>query len=285
MAHACMAIGDLAGASATWREMAELQPQALVYESLGGLLLEQGQYEEAADAYRRAVALGPKDPEHAHGGLAVALWQQGRFAEARDGARHWLEALPADSPLRARAAGQLEECERLLRREQELPRVLAGTLGPADAAQRLEYARVCLFTGRNAAAARLFAGAFAAGPKAAGDLEAQHRYGAACAAALAAAGRGTDASGLDAKERARLRGQALGWLQADLAAWDRRLADAGAPEGPAVLGRMRHWQRDPDLAGVRGDKALAALPSDERGPWTKLWADVAALIDKAQRSR
>jgi hypothetical protein len=44
---------------------------------------------------------------------------------------------------------------------------------------------------------------------------------------------------------------------------------------------LRHWQRDADLAGLRDDKALAALPGDERDACRKLWADVAALLQKA----
>jgi len=38
---------------------------------------------------------------------------------------------------------------------------------------------------------------------------------------------------------------------------------------------------EPDLASVRDDKALAALPEKERQAWQKLWADVDALRKKA----
>src|SRR6516164_4586354 len=58
----------------------------------------------------------------------------------------------------------------------------------------------------------LYAAAFAADPKLADDLKAGHRYRAACAAALAAAGQGEDAAKLDDKEKVRLRKQALDWL-------------------------------------------------------------------------
>jgi hypothetical protein len=44
---------------------------------------------------------------------------------------------------------------------------------------------------------------------------------------------------------------------------------------------LRHWQSDPDLAGVRDAPALASLPEAERGEWQRLWADVQALLDKA----
>ena len=43
-----------------------------------------------------------------------------------------------------------------------------------------------------------------------------------------------------------------------------------------------HWQEDRDLAGVRDKDALAKLPAEERAAWEKLWADVAALLKKAE---
>jgi hypothetical protein len=45
---------------------------------------------------------------------------------------------------------------------------------------------------------------------------------------------------------------------------------------------LRHWQRDTDLAGLRDPAALANLPDAERTDWQKLWADVAALLRKAE---
>jgi hypothetical protein len=48
---------------------------------------------------------------------------------------------------------------------------------------------------------------------------------------------------------------------------------------------MRQWQSDADLAGVRGGAALAKLPEGERKQWVKLWADVAALRERAAKAR
>jgi hypothetical protein len=56
-------------------------------------------------------------------------------------------------------------------------------------------------------------------PKLAADLKWQRRYNAACAAALAAAGKGEDAAKLDEKECDRWRKQALDWLKAELDAY------------------------------------------------------------------
>src|SRR6185369_16899910 len=106
--------------------------------------------------------------------------------------------------------------------------------------------------------------AFAAEPKLANNLQAGHRYKAACAASLAAAGKGEDAGTLDAKERARLRKQALDWLTADLTAWT-RLFDKNQPQArPVIQQTLLHWQKDTDLAGVRDKAALEKLPPDER---------------------
>jgi hypothetical protein len=45
---------------------------------------------------------------------------------------------------------------------------------------------------------------------------------------------------------------------------------------------MQHWQKDTDLTGIRDKEALAKLLAEERIAWETLWADVAALLKKAQ---
>jgi serine/threonine-protein kinase len=173
---------------------------------------------------------------------------------------------------------------RVLRREAEalilpeLPALLAGRRQPRDNAERLALLGACQFESRHAAAARLYAGAFAADAKLAEDFfAAGHRYIAARHAALAASGQGADAPE-DDKERSRLRGQALGWLRADLALWQKQADSAKAAEREAVRQALRHWQQDADLTVVRDKQALAALPADERARWEKLWAEVMALL-------
>jgi hypothetical protein len=125
------------------------------------------------------------------------------------------------------------------------------------------------------AAARLYADAFAADPKLADGLKTGHRYNAACSAALAAAGK------LDDKDKARLRQQALDWLRADLALRARQLESGQPAAGAEVRQELKHWQKDTDLAGLRDQGALAKLPAEERAACAKLWADVAALVQKA----
>ncbi|MBI1918876.1 MAG: hypothetical protein HYS12_29655, partial [Planctomycetes bacterium] len=111
------------------------------------------------------------------------------------------------------------------------------------------------------------------------NLQAQHRYNAACAAALAAAGKGLDAGKLDDKERTRLRQQALDWLRVDLAAYTRLAEKGDQNTRREIQQRLTHWQEDTDLTAVREAKAL---PEKERAAWQQLWADVAALRKKVE---
>ena len=133
---------------------------------------------------------------------------------------------------------------------------------------------------RFAAAAGFCADAFKADPKLAKDVRTAIRYNAACAAALAGCAQGEDADRLDDKQRARLRRQALDWLREDLSRW----AKNGATLDNSSAG-LRHWQIDPDLAGIRDSDALARLPTEEREQWQRLWSDVDALLHQAGRSQ
>jgi hypothetical protein len=114
------------------------------------------------------------------------------------------------------------------------------------------------------------------------DLNAGHRYNAACSAALAATGQGEDAAKLIDQERTRLRQQALHWLRADLGMWAKRLETGQPADRVAVQQALKHWQQDSDLAGLRDALALAKLPAEEQKACNKLWTDVAALLKKAE---
>ncbi len=104
------------------------------------------------------------------------------------------------------------------------------------------------------------------------------RYKAACAAALA----GAEHEPLDDAAKAKLRGQAPDWLKAELA-WHRQQIDSDKPaDRVAVQGALLAWQKDGDLAGIRGAAALAKLPADEQKAFAQLWADVAMLLRKAE---
>jgi tetratricopeptide (TPR) repeat protein/serine/threonine protein kinase len=273
--------GRLGEAVGHYEQALRLDPRlAQAHVNLGIALRQQGKLAEAVGHYEQALRLDPRLAQ-AHAALGRARLAQGRWAEARDSTRRCLDLLPQGHPLRSVATRQLQRCERMLALEARLPAVLAEKDRPTGA-EWLEFAGLCQVTKRYAAAARLYADAFAAGPKFADDLRAGYRYNTACCAALAAGGQGTDAAKLDDKERTRLRRQVLDCLRADLALWGKQLEGATPPVRAIVQKTLLHWQQDPDLAGVRDASALAKLPEAERVEWQKLWADVAALLKKAE---
>jgi hypothetical protein len=138
------------------------------------------------------------------------------------------------------------------------------------------------YKGTYAASARLYRDAFTSQSRLAADLRTGLRDNAARAAALVGCGQGKDAAGLDDKERAAWRRQALEWLRADLAFWARE-GEKPDPKAWALVGqKMQHWLKDRDLAGVRDPEALAKLPEAERAEWRKLWTKVEALLQRSQ---
>ena len=171
----------------------------------------------------------------------------------------------------------------VLRREAEglllpdLPALLGGTRQPRDRDERLALIGVCQFSNRSHALARHYTDAFAADPPLAEDRAAGHRAHAARAAALVGCGRGEDAAGVSAEERAHWRQQARQWLRADLAAWEKAWENARESRIRARLA-LAGWRGDPDLAGVRDPGALDRLPAEERQEWHTLWQEVEALL-------
>src|SRR5262249_22119899 len=91
-----------------------------------------------------------------------------------------------------------------------------------------------------------------------------------------------DAFKLDDKERARWRAQAIAWLRADYTAYEKQLQRGTRQDWISLHECLKDWQRDADLATIRNEKALAQLSMEERERCRQLWADVAALLDKAR---
>jgi serine/threonine-protein kinase len=210
---------------------------------------------------------------------------QGQFAQAREALRRCLDLLEPNHPQRPGVTGLLGQCQRMIQLDEKLQAILQGTMKPADAAECLALAQLCQQHKQLYVASACFSTeAFAKQPKLADDLQRQHRYNAACAAALAGCGAGKDAGQLGEPVRRSWRQQALDWLRADLAVWGRVLDNANARTRTSVQKVLRHWQTDPDLAGVREPAELARLPAEERQAWQKLWTDVAALLKRSERS-
>ncbi len=155
---------------------------------------------------------------------------------------------------------------------------VAKSAEPANDAERLQCAEAAYERKLYALATRLWAAALANDPKLGDDPQAQHRYHAARAAALVAAGQGKDVPPLDDAAKAKLRGQALDWLKAELIARSKLLDSGPLQDRPAIVQTLLDWQKDSDLAGIRDKTALARLPEEEQKRFAQLWVDVDTLL-------
>jgi serine/threonine-protein kinase len=244
----------------------------------------QKKHAEAEAAFRRATDLKP-DFDLAHHNLGVALLRQARFDESAAALQRGADLLPVGHPRREQARQLQQQCQRYLALDARLPALLRGAEKPADAAERVEFAQLCLLKKLYAAAARFYADAFTADPKLAEAVPNGNRYHAARAAALAGCGQGQDAGGLDDPGRARWRRQALEWLRQDLAWWGKALDSGNTQTGAEVRWRLQYWQTDGDLAGLREAGALGGLPPGERKECVALWDEVAAVLSRARSIR
>ena len=264
-----------------YRAAIQLNPDmANAHAGLGNALLRAGMLDESVKASREAIRLAPGDA-HPHLNLGLALHAQAKYGEALTELKAARDRTGTDSekvfPGIEQLISRLEK-EALL--GNRLEAILRGDDRPGDNPERLTLAQMCADTKRHAAAVRFWAEALAAEPKLGDDRQAQHRYNAACAVALAGSGQGKDDPPPDDARKAKLRSQALGWLKAELAAWTKMLDDGDAQSRAQVVQTLQHWKVDTDLAGVRDAEALAKLPEAERKEWQALWAEVDRLLNK-----
>jgi serine/threonine-protein kinase len=269
--------GKVDEAIACQRKAIELDPKsAKAHYNLGNALKSRGQVDEAIACYKQAIEIDPKYAD-SHCNLGSALASQGHFAES-------LAAYQRGHKLGMKKPGWgypsavwVRQAERMAALEAKLLAFQMGAYQPKGNAERQGLVLVCHAKKFHHAATGLYAQAFAADVKLVADARTGLRYEAACQAALASAGQGEDAAKLDARERARLRKQALDWLRADLTLL--AAGEVGRSEVARILG---FWQKDRRLASIRAKAALENLPADERAAYVKLWADVAALPKKAE---
>jgi Flp pilus assembly protein TadD len=312
---ALSASGDLPGAIAAHREAIRLKPDlARAHSMLGFALSESGDLPGAIAAYREAIRLKPDDVR-AHNNLAWTLLETGDPAGALATIRGALQIAPEHPdasgtlaeilitragfaeavPALEQAAGRLEKSDprtnaeyvadlrglvpkvRLLAEADATLNALADDAGrDRDDLEAVDLAALATDAGRPEVAARLYETAFAVLPSRANG----RRVDAARTAVRAA----SEATTPDAEERGELRRLALGWLQEELAAAKQTTRKSGDPAArAAVVQSLQQWQTDPDLAGVRDEAALAALPADERRQWQALWTDHAALLERAKQ--
>ncbi len=241
----------------------------------------QGKLDEAIAEYRAALRLKPDYPEaHANIGMFSAPGAN-TPRPSPNSARPatWPGRRIPDSP--SRSSAELTATEQQASLAARLPDVLAGKTQARRCGRILGFAQLCYEKKLHGASARLWAEAFRSQPKLADDMQAQHRYNAACAAALAGCGQGKDDPPLDDAARTRWRKQAIDWLKADLAAWS-KILESGPPQArPSIAQTLQHWKADPDLAGLRDPGSLDKLPKDEQDACRTLWKEVDALLARA----
>ena len=213
------------------------------------------------------------------------LQEQGDFATSLASLKKGHELGSRRAPTgRHPPPGWVDETEQLAILDNKLQKFLRDEILPERAGECVALAKLCQkykklykcsavrFTGKLSPLTSAFAD----------DMETRHRYNAACAPpSLAGRGQGKDAAHLKAEEYARLRGQSLAWLRADLAAWRLEFNKNTERASAEIRNGMRYWQQDPDFNGVRGAEALAKLPEAERQEWQALWQEVEELARRA----
>jgi len=268
-------------AMAEYRQAINLDPKlARAYFDLGNALRHKGRLDDAVAEYKKAIDLRP-DHAEPHCNLADIFRLQGQLSASLDFYKRGHALGTKRHDWHYPSAQWVADAERRVQLEAKLADILAGKVTATDQGELPGLLEVCRLQRRHAAAARLYADAFTADPKLGDDLSAFHRYNAACCAALAAAGQGTDADNLDDQEQSRLRQQASAWLRADLEQWSKQREGGNAEDRQVMRDTLVNWQRDTDLAGVRDAAALKNLPAQEQESWRKLWADIAELVKKA----
>jgi tetratricopeptide (TPR) repeat protein len=243
---------------------------------LGQELLESGDADRALVVLRAARNQSPDDPATLWI-LAEALSRKGLFAEALTAARQSL----ANGGVPVWPQPDLEKlityCEAGATLEARLESVLRAESEPRDAGEAVELARLCRLQGKNLGAARIWTWVSETQADRFWDPRNGHGYAAAVAAALAGAGIGSDAAGLESTGKAALRRQALDFLSRDLRRWQAFLDDGTA--APAAIRRtLEAWQRDKDLAPLRDDAGTLLLSGEERRQWADFWSAVDALL-------
>jgi serine/threonine protein kinase/Flp pilus assembly protein TadD len=274
--------GQLDEAIAACRHAIEFNPNhAGSHFNLGIFLDRTGRADLAEAAYRKVIVL---EPDHAEGhcNLGIALWRQGEFGPALISLERGHELGSRRKDWHFPSGEWVRDCRRWVELDRRLPAVLRGEAQPTSAGEWNEYVQLCLEKKCYTAAAGFFAQSLATQPKQANGREPSLRSLAACAAALAAAGKGNDARSLGEHEKARLRKQALDWLKAELADWSDQL-ESGKPDATAVATRaLLACKTDADLASIRDPGELTKLPESERKAYKDLWADVEGLLKRAQ---
>jgi serine/threonine protein kinase/tetratricopeptide (TPR) repeat protein len=271
--------GDLRGAEATYREVIRLQPaQVEAHFKLGSVLLQTNRDLDRSIAELREVIRLQPAHARAYCILGHALRRAGRFQDALSAFERGHVLGRKEPSWTFPSERWVRECKHLVSLDRQLPRFLNGEIQPADVSQITEYVLLCYEKKRYALAARIYRDALVRAPDLARNPAAQHRYNAACMAALAATGQDEEPSVPRAEAQARWRTQALEWLDADLASWTALCKKGSAADLTLIQQTLQHWQCDPDLSSLRDESELAKLPREDQEVCRALWDKVRSLL-------
>ena len=241
---------------AEFRELLRINSDnATAHYNYGIHLKKRGKLKEAISEYAETIRLNPEYAE-AHCNLGDCLQSQGDYAGSLAMYRRGHELGSRQPGWRYPSAQWVANAERMAGLAIRLPALLKGDDRPKEIAERLALAQMCYDTKRYAAAARFWAEALDADPTLGDDRQAVHRYDAACAAALAAAGQGKDEPPPDDSAKARLQVAGPGLAHGRAG----RLGEAdgrGRPEGAA--------RRSPDPPALASRQRSRRCPR-RRGP-------------------
>ncbi len=264
--------GDLDGAMSELREAIRLGlNDADTHNNLGNVLNDKGDFDGAIAEYREAIRREATFAE-AHRNLATALRNRGQLRESLEAFRRAHELGSRQKRWPFPTAQEVQYAERLVAASDRLAAFAQGKADPSSPLDALDMGQAGYYEKSYVSSAMAWARAFEMEPQRADDLKAGHRYNAACAAALASSGKGTDAATLDAAGRTRWRRQAIDWLRANLDAWKK------AGDAKTARSTLEHWKQDTDLAGLRDEVELAKLPAEDRAACEAVWRDVDAAI-------
>ncbi len=215
------------------------------HNGMGHILLDRGDIADAIAKFKEAIRLSKKLP--AHTDFAQLYTDLGSVYNRKE---DWDRAIPEYKTAIAINPDSFDS-------HRGLAKALAGRGDVAEALQRLRVKIAKLH------------------PQWLIDVTTRFQYDMACLAVLLS----DETDTVPPAQRAAVRQEALGWLQASLAAWRLKLADADLRQ--TVHDEMVHWLEDEELGAVRDQEMIKSLPGDERRRWEQFWADVQRLRDEA----
>ena len=245
-----------------------------------GFLFDQlRRFDEAEESYRQAIQCQPDWAEPHYQIAHDLVYEEGRFQEALSELDKGVKLVSPKDPTKPRWDRLRAECRRLIKLEPRLDGYLKGAIKPSGAGESCDLALLCAWPSRQlfGEAVRLYEQAFALEPARASDLRLGYRYHAAGCAARAASGKGRDARAV--AEQTHCRAKALEWLRADLAIRREQIQHGKPEQATDARSKLRYWQNDAALAGVRDDGALGGMTEAEREPWKALWRTIGKLVE------